>query len=312
MNLRAAEKQLIKLMERAGSVQELLEVQREVTRVRGDIERLQGRIKLLEETSAFSLINTSLLLAPATIEVDAGPDLTVGESEYARSRATFVAPEGITEFRYEWDFGDGSGILVGSRTAPSADGISRVTATVAHVYHDRTDSPFIATIKVTGTGEAGAAEGEDTAIVEVTSVPKIEVFAGPDRTAEEGKPVVFNGSFTRPEGMVSVSFRWDFGDGSKPVTGDLGNSDTTALAPNVYPNHRPMPFTATLRVTGTGDTGTITGSGMLRVNVLEAEEWAAGNVAGGATSALASAGKGLALGASGWVYSAHSGPVACW
>ena len=296
VNLRAAEEQLIKLMERAGSVQELLEVQREVTRVRGDIERLQGRIKLLEETSAFSLMNVSLQLAPAMIEVDAGLDLTLGESEYARFRATFVPPEGITEFRYEWDFGDGSGVLVSTRTAPSADGSSRVTATVTHAYHDRTDSPFIATIKLTGTGETGAAEGEDTVIVDVTSVPKIEVFAGPDQTAGEGKAVVFNGSFTRPEGMASVSFRWDFGDGSSPVTGDLDSSNTTATASHVYPNHRPMPFTATLTVSGTGDTGTMTGSGILRVAVLETEEWAAGNVAGGAASALASAGKGLAHG----------------
>ncbi len=40
----------------------------------------------------------------------------------------------------------------------------------------------------------------------------------------------------------------------------------------------------------------MTGSGILRVAVLETEEWAAGNVAGGAASALASAGKGLAHG----------------
>ena len=140
-NLRATEEQLIKLMERAGKVTDLLEVQRELTRVQGELESLQGRAKYLEETSAFSLINVNLELAPAVIEVNGGPDQTVSEGETARFRAAFTPPEGIDEFYYEWDFGDGSGPIAGTRTAPTLDGSSRTTATITHVYNDKRDSP---------------------------------------------------------------------------------------------------------------------------------------------------------------------------
>ena len=293
-NLKAAEGQLFELMERAGKVTELLEVQRELTRVRGELESLQGRAKYLEETSAFSLINVNLELAPAIIEVNGGPDQTASEGETARFRATFTPPEGIDDFFYEWDFGDGSGPFHGDRTAPTLDGDSRTTATITHVYTDKRDSPFIVTFKITGTGEAGVAEGEDTLIATVTRVPKIEVFAGSDRTVEEGETFEFVGSFTRPEGISDLTFRWDFGDGSEPVTGNLTGSSTTASTSYKYPNHRPLPFTAILTVIGTGDTGMVTGTGSVMVQVTEASPWSAGGVAGGAVGTLAAAGRGLA------------------
>ena len=293
-NLRVAEGQLIKLMERAGKVTELLEVQRELTRVQGELEILQGRTKFLEETSAFSLINVNLELVPAVIEVNGGPDQTVSEGETARFRATFTPPEGIDDFRYEWDFGDGSGPFGGARTAPTLGGASRTTATVTHVYDDKRDSPFIVSFKITGTGEAGVAEGEDTLIATVTRVPKIEVFAGSDRTVEEGESFKFSGSFTRPEGMSDLTFRWDFGDGSEPVTGNLTEAGTTASASYTYPNHRPLPFAAVLTVSGTSDSGEVTGTDSVMLQVIEASPWSAGGVAGGAVGTLAAVGRGLA------------------
>ena len=58
---------------------------------------------------------------------------------------------------------------------------------MTHIYRDRKDSPFIVTFKITGTGEAGMSEGEDTLIVSVTAVPKLEVFAGSRQTVKEGR-----------------------------------------------------------------------------------------------------------------------------
>ena len=295
-HLKATEEQLIKLMERAGKVAELLEVQRELSRVQGEIEGTQGRIKFLEETSAFSLINIDLELAPGTIPLDAGPDRTASELEPARFRATFTPPEGITEFRYEWNFGDGSSPVVGTRTAPGIDGESRTTATVTHVYEDVRDSPFIVTLEITGTGEAGVSEGSDTLIATLTRVPTIEVFAGRDQTLPEGQAGTFDGSFTRPDGVADLTFRWDFGDGSEPITGSLSGTETTATTTHAYPNHRPMPFTATLTLTGVTETGSVTGSDTLHVDVTEASPWNAGNSAGGAVGALGSVGRGLAHG----------------
>ena len=293
-NLQATEVQLLKLMERTAKVEELLEVQRELTNVQGEIERLQGRIKLLEETSAFSLINVNLELAPAEMTVDAGPDQTSSEEEPARFRATFTPPEDIDEFRYEWDFGDGSRPVMGTRTAPKIDGESRTTATVTHFYRDMQDSPFIVTFKITGTGEAGIAEGEDTLITTITRVPNIEVFAGRDMTVEEDEELTLTGSFTRPEGISDPTFRWDFGDGSEPVTGDLSGTDTTTTATHVYPNHRPIAFNVTLTVTGTTETGAVKGTSTLRVFVTKATSFSAGSVKDDAVGALGSTGRGLA------------------
>ncbi len=293
-NLQATEEQLLKLMERTGKVEELLEVQRELTNVQGGIERLQGRIKLLEETSAFSLINVNLELAPAEMTVDAGPDQTSSEEEAARFRATFTPPEDIDEFRYEWDFGDGSRPVMGTRTAPTVDGESRTTATVTHFYRDIQDSPFIVTFNITGTGEAGISEGEDTLITTVSRVPNIEVFAGVDMTVEEGEKLTLTGSFTRPEGIEDLTFRWDFGDGSEPVTGDLSGTDTTTSATHVYPNHRPIAFNVTLTVNGTTETGEVKGTDTLHVFVAEATSFSAGSVKDDAVGALGSTGRGLA------------------
>jgi hypothetical protein len=47
-------------MEEAGTVEELLNVQREVSTVRGQIEQLEARIRYLEQTSAMSLIEVFL------------------------------------------------------------------------------------------------------------------------------------------------------------------------------------------------------------------------------------------------------------
>ena len=295
-NLGSTEKHLLKLMERTAKVQELLEVQRELTHIQGEMERLQGRIKLLEDTSAFSLINVDLKLSPGNIAVDAGLDRSESEAEPARFRATFTPPEGTTDFWYEWDFGDGSDVIMGNRTTPGVDGSSRSTATVTHIYRDRKDSPFIVTFKITGTGEAGMSEGEDTLIVSVTAVPRLEVFAGSRQTAKEGDTVDFHGSFTRPEGMEELTFRWDFGDGSEPMEGNLGLGDTVAIASHTYPNHRPQPYVATLTVSGEAATGMVDGTDTLEVAVIAASPWDAGEVAGRATGALDSAGKGLALG----------------
>ena len=56
-NLRAAEQQLMVLFERSGKVSDVLEVQRELTNMRGQIESLQGRLNYLSQTTATSLVS---------------------------------------------------------------------------------------------------------------------------------------------------------------------------------------------------------------------------------------------------------------
>lgn len=55
-NLEATESQLLKIMERAGEIKDVLAVQTELTQVREQIETTKGRIKFLEESAALSSI----------------------------------------------------------------------------------------------------------------------------------------------------------------------------------------------------------------------------------------------------------------
>jgi hypothetical protein len=59
-NLEASEAQLLDLMKRAGTVDEILNVQRELTNTRGQIEQIKGRIQYLERTSDMALIDVNL------------------------------------------------------------------------------------------------------------------------------------------------------------------------------------------------------------------------------------------------------------
>ena len=297
-SLHATEAALLKLFEQAVDVEDALDVQAALTRVQEDIERLEGRIKLLEQTSAFSLISVWLQLEPQEMAVDAGAGQAVSVGTSTRFRATFQPPGGVEEFRFTWDFGDGSSPVTGTRTAPTLDPDTRITATVTHVYGDERDSPFIAEISMTGTGEAGVVEGEDTIIVTVTRLPTIEVFAGEDRVVEEGEETEFTGSFTHPQGLTELTYSWDFGDGYAPVTGSIGEGETTVTVSHVYPDYRPFAFRANLRISADSPAGRVEATGALRVLVTEGmgwviAGWSAGDQFRSAVRALS--GAGLAL-----------------
>jgi hypothetical protein len=63
-NLERQEKRLHEILDMAKTVEEILEVERELTRVRGEIESLQGQINYLERSVAMSLITVSLKEPP--------------------------------------------------------------------------------------------------------------------------------------------------------------------------------------------------------------------------------------------------------
>ena len=59
-NLRATEESLLRLYDRAGNVEEAISIHRELTGVRGEIELVQGRIKYLDQRSAYSQITMNI------------------------------------------------------------------------------------------------------------------------------------------------------------------------------------------------------------------------------------------------------------
>jgi len=275
-NSQATEAQLLKLLGRSEKIEDALKVQAELTKVQEEIEKSQGRLNFLAQTSAFSLINVALKLGPMLLAVNGGPDQTVREGEPVGFRASITPPAGITEFTFQWDLGDGSPPVTGQRTALTVDTTMRTTATVTHIYQDRRDSPFIVTLTVTGIGGAGIAEGKDTLIVTVTKIPDIDVFADQDMTVRKGESLELNGSFTLPADLTDFTYRWEFGDGSEPAVGSLAEDVTTASAAHGYPDARPFPFTATLTVTANSEAGEITGSDSSQIIVVEGIPWLVG------------------------------------
>lgn len=59
-NLEATEAQYLALLEKAETVEEMLKVQQALSDVRGEIERIEGRIKYLERTTDMALIEVTL------------------------------------------------------------------------------------------------------------------------------------------------------------------------------------------------------------------------------------------------------------
>jgi hypothetical protein len=105
-NLEATEEQLLLIMQQAVDVEDILEVQRELTNVRDEIERTIGRMQYLEQTTETSLISVQLTQSKLDVQFTAygGRYITGGEE------VVFVAEiiGGFAPYTYEWDFGDGN------------------------------------------------------------------------------------------------------------------------------------------------------------------------------------------------------------
>jgi len=128
-NLEASEAQLLALMEKAGTVVEILEVQRELTNTRGQIEQIKGQMQYLEQSSDLALISVMLEQSKLTVEFNAATRI-VKEGESVQFIPTVAG--GISPYSYEWDFGDGS-----TSTEPAP----------AHTYQKA--GTFTVTVKVT-------------------------------------------------------------------------------------------------------------------------------------------------------------------
>ncbi|MFC1932267.1 DUF4349 domain-containing protein [Chloroflexota bacterium] len=105
-NLEATEAQLLKIMEKAETVEEILDVQRELSNTRDEIERTIARLQYLERTSATSLIDVYLEQSQLSIEFTADKRRGVKEGEKIQFTVRQIAG-GFPPYSYEWDFGDG-------------------------------------------------------------------------------------------------------------------------------------------------------------------------------------------------------------
>lgn len=71
-NLEATETQLLKIMEKATKISEILEVQKELTTVREQIERTKGRILFLQRSAEMAKITVNLALSEELLPIPPG------------------------------------------------------------------------------------------------------------------------------------------------------------------------------------------------------------------------------------------------
>jgi hypothetical protein len=110
-NLEASEAQLLVLMNKAGTVEEILKVQQQLTSTRGQIEQIKGRMQYLQQSTALSSIYVSLEQSKLTAEFYAS-STTVNENEDIRFNPTVGG--GFEPYSFTWDFGDGKTSTEGS------------------------------------------------------------------------------------------------------------------------------------------------------------------------------------------------------
>ena len=303
VSLRATRDRLLSFLEQSGTIEDALLVEKELSALEERIEGMQGRINYLSQTSAFSLIEVNLKVSPVQIEVDPGPDVSLRVGENGRFRASFIAPLGIEEFSFVWDFGDGTS-AAGSGSTLRPDG-TRLTATVTHTYEDDRDSPYIVRVDLTGTGEEGLAEGSASLEATVREVPTIDVFGGENQTVEEGDQVDYVARFTRPAELRDFEYQWEFGDGSPTVTGSIEDEESRIAVSHEYSDFRPRPYEVVVTVSAMSDVGRVSSSNSFTVHVTEVEGfvvggWDAGETAKTAIRALTGVGK-VALAVLIWV-----------
>ena len=130
----ASEDALITLLDSARTVEDTLKVATELARIREHLESMQGRLNLLAQTSAFSLVNIFLNAEPTEMQVNAGSDLAAAVGEPVAFTATFEPSESAEDFEIEWDFGDGSSLGIVRRTAATVIEGQRITSAVTHGY----------------------------------------------------------------------------------------------------------------------------------------------------------------------------------
>ncbi len=103
-NLEASESQLLVLMNKAGTVEEILKVQQQLTSTRSEINQLKGRMQYLEQSSSLSSIYVSLEQSKLTVEFVANTSTT---KEGKKIQFYPNISGGFEPYSYEWSFGDG-------------------------------------------------------------------------------------------------------------------------------------------------------------------------------------------------------------
>ena len=244
--------------ENYNTVQELLEVQREITNWQSELESIDGRLAFISESAAFSRLSVTVNRSPIPMRVDVADDVHVGIGVGRKYTARFFPPDGYDRFEIIWDFGDGSPaetVYSGLRTQGD-DGYLSVP--VRHTYHSDELSPHVVTATVRAFSDRGLAEGEDQLWANVSELPRIDAFiSAAEGRVEEGEPVSFTASFNHPETLRDVKYAWDFRDGTPVEKGTVASGVTGIEIEHIFERFRPGPYEVVFEIRGNSDAGEV-------------------------------------------------------
>ena len=274
--LETTEQNYIQLLAQATNLQINLEIRELLLQIRQEIEQLNGRLNYLSDVAAFSLINITISLAPAPMEVDAGEEITVQTNKTTDFNALITPPKGSTDISYTWDFGDGTPDYSGNRTALvfGTNG-KRVTNPTPHTYLQ--EGKHIVHVEATAIGENGVAQGSDTLFVTVKDIPSIRLsLPTQNLTVEEGKELKIRAHFTRPAEIWDYEYIWNFGDSSPSTPAQMPQGITRLQGAHTYQEPTRQYIEGTLTISGVSDAGKISSKETFRVIVTESTSLFAG------------------------------------
>ncbi|MCP3964610.1 MAG: tandem-95 repeat protein, partial [bacterium] len=170
-------------------------------------------------------------------QVEAGPDQAANEGDTLSFTGSFVDPDVGDTHTIEWSFGDGY-TVTGALTP-------------THIYAD--DGVYSVILTVT---DDDGGVGSDTLVVTVDNVAPF-VYAGLDRSVDEGEDVLFDASFIDPGTVDTHTIHWDFGDSA--------TADGTLNPTHAYADDGSPAYSVTLTVTD-DDGGTDSDTLLVSVN----------------------------------------------
>ena len=253
-------------------VEELLEVQREITSWQTELETINGRLRFIEQSANYSRLQVDVNLSPIPMRVDAGTDIRVGLMTERQYTARFHPPEGYDRYEITWDFGDGTPPRSANSALRTQNEEGLLSVPVVHSYSGDGFSPYVVTVNIKAFSENGVAQGDDKIWAHVAPV-SFEVDAGGDIDVGVHEQNQYTARFNPPEGYDSFEITWDFGDasGQEVVRSALRTRDKQGYLSvpvvHTFNTDHFSPYVVSVNVKASSDQGVAYGRDRFWVNV---------------------------------------------
>ena len=228
--------------------QEAAALRRELAATESAIARQKSQLAILEDSGLSSHVVVRISSLAKTITLTPALDRQVVDGRSLAFSMSFVSPEGIEEFEYFWEFGDGNRTPMLTVTESTGRNRERATGVVYHTYEYEQGSAHTVRFAIRGEGSAGTVAAEDSMLVTVLPRPAI-LLTMPDRiVTRAGRPFSFVADMRWPEPGTVLDYEIDFGDGRMPQGGLLRGGEQQLRIRYNYEVERRDPYLASVRI----------------------------------------------------------------